>query len=117
MKPVINKGNPMHKRLKVLDATHEEIKKEAGAPRAQEAIHHRSNQSRESSTMKDKDLPMVKHFHDDYIWIAVDKETIEGCDTYPYFVRLYTPEEVLFVFYYKTIRDAELAFKMMCRGV
>ncbi len=67
--------------------------------------------------MNDQDLPIIKHFHNDYIWIAVDKETREGCDTHPYFVRLYTPEEVLFIFHYKTIEDAELAFKMMCMGV
>ena len=67
--------------------------------------------------MKDQDLPIIKHFPDDYIWIAVDKETTEDCDEYPYFVKLYTPEEVLFIFYYKTIEDAELAFKMMCMGV
>ena len=64
--------------------------------------------------MNDQDLPIIKHFPDDYIWIELNKEE---WGVYPYFVKLYTPEESLFVFYYKTIRDAELAFKMMCRGV
>ncbi len=64
--------------------------------------------------MNDQDLPIIKHFPDDYTWIDLD---IQECDKQPYLVKIYTAEDILFIFYYKTIEDAELAFKMMCMGV
>ena len=64
--------------------------------------------------MNDQDLPIIKHFPDDYTWIDLD---IQDGDKQPYLVKIYTAEDILFIFYYKTIEDAELAFKMMCMGV
>ena len=44
--------------------------------------------------MNDQDLPIIKHFPDDYTWIDLD---IQECDKQPYFVKIYTPEDILFI--------------------
>ena len=67
--------------------------------------------------MKDQDLPFVKHFPDDFIIIEISKEEYYEGDEHPYHVTFSDDENTLFDFMYKTIEDAELAFKMMCRGV